>query len=73
MIIHRLTIETYEESVGDDYPVVAHIFRGATKKEALGYYNAHLKFDEFLRLCQESGQFKTVTCRNEWQWDIVEI
>ena len=39
-------VDIYERDV---YPVVSHIFYGKTAKEAYGYFQAHMKTDEFLR------------------------
>ena len=73
MLLHKLTVEIYEASVGDEYPVVVHIFYGKTKKEAASYFKAHMSTDSFLRDCELSGCFKTVECRTESQWDMVNI
>ena len=39
-------VDIYENN---DYPVVSHIFYGKTAKEAYGYFQSHMKTDEFLR------------------------
>jgi hypothetical protein len=55
----RVDIYEYNES-GEpiDYPVVTHIFRGKTKKEAQGYLNAHMSTDSFLREAMNKGSFR---------------
>jgi len=65
-VVHSI----YEESIGDEYPVVQHTFMGRTRKEAVGYFRAHLKTDSFLRGCSERGQFGDgIRCRA----DMVEL
>lgn len=39
-------VNIYENNA---YPVVSHIFYGKTAKEAYGYFQSHMKTDEFLR------------------------
>ena len=41
-----IRVDIYESN---SYPVVSHIFYGKTKKESYGYFQAHMKTDEFLR------------------------
>jgi hypothetical protein len=61
-VVHSI----YEESIGDEYPVVTHTFMGRTRKEAVGYFRAHLKTDSFLRGCTERGRFGSdIKCRTE--------
>lgn len=62
-----LVVETFEPS--HRYPIVEHRFRGDTKQEAEGYYNAHMRSDRFLRECIEHGMFDgSVRCRNNMRW-----
>jgi hypothetical protein len=58
--------DIYEpEGVGTDYPVVRHIFYGRTKKEAEGYFSAHMGTDTFLRDCENTGRFGEIVCKTE--------
>ena len=62
-----LIVQTYEPS--RKYAIVEHIFRGETKQEAIGYYNAHLRSDIFLRECTETGLFDgRVRCHSKMKW-----
>ena len=47
------------------YPVVVHIFYGATADEALGYYRAHQSTDRLLSSCKNTGAFMRMRCREE--------
>ena len=58
----RIVHQTFEESVGDSYPVLEHIFYGKTRKEALRYYQSHLKSDEFFRDCELRKKWNNVRC-----------
>lgn len=53
----------------ESYPVVEHIFRGKTKKEAEGYFRSHMKTDSFLRDCVNKGEFNGIDCRYTAQWN----
>lgn len=64
-------VNTYEKEVGDAYPIVQHVFLGKTKEEALGYFNAHLGTDEFLRGCVEQRRWHQVECWTETSWQRV--
>ena len=64
-----LVVRIYEPSVGEDYPVVEHRFFGRTRREAEGYYRAHLKADRFLRGCVEEGHFADFECDSEIYWE----
>lgn len=55
-------------SVGRDYPVVRHEFYGLTKKEAAGYYEAHLGTCSFLRACVNKARWKEVDCEVAAEW-----
>lgn len=62
-MIHRI----YE---GDSsYPAVTHTFAGKTREEARGYFEAHLKTDEFLAAMEKDGQWENVEGRTEIEWD----
>ena len=57
----RIIVATFEPGGPggvDGYPVVVHMFCGATREEAEGYYAAHLTTDEFFRDCTETGNFR---------------
>ena len=41
-----IQVDIYES---ESFPVVTHIFRGTTKKQAQGIMNAHMSTDKFLR------------------------
>lgn len=73
MKLHVLTVDIYEAEVGDDYPVVVHQFLGRTREEALGYFEAHKKTDQFLMGCIEHGKWNGVECWTEQDWDTEEI
>lgn len=60
-VVHSI----YEKSVGNDYPVVRHVFYGKTPEEAQHYYESHLKTDSFLRGCETRGRWNSVACRTE--------
>lgn len=51
----QLVVEIYES--GRNYPAVVHVFVGKTEQEARGYYDAHLKYDKFLRDSVKLGRF----------------
>lgn len=60
-----LHVKIYEK---ESYAIVEHVFRGKTKREAEGYYQSHLKTDDFLRACVERGRFRDFDCRAEAYW-----
>ena len=60
-----LHIKIYEQP---PYPVVEHIFRGRTKREAMGYYESHLKTDSFLRDCVRHERFQGISCHAVASW-----
>lgn len=68
MKLFRLVVDIYEAEI-PDYPVVTHVFNGKTKKEAIGYFKAHLTTDEFLRGCVNKGRWKTLDCRATAHWE----
>lgn len=45
------------------FPVVRHEFRGKDLAQALGFYYAHLKTDQFMRDCVTIGRFFNLGCR----------
>ncbi|MCZ6504950.1 MAG: hypothetical protein O6834_03085 [Actinobacteria bacterium] len=58
--------EIYE---GDnDYPAVTHIFTGKTREEAKGYFESHMKTDEFMAAMEKDGQWKEVKGRTKTSW-----
>lgn len=57
------------EGAGTDYPVVRHSFYGKTKEEAQGYYESHLKTDDFLKDCVDSNKWEQVKCTTETHWE----
>ena len=66
---HALVVDIYEpEGVGDAYPVVRHIFYGESQKEAHGYYESHMKTDEFMRDCVKKKKWKKVRCKTDKFW-----
>ncbi len=64
-----LHIKIYES---ETYPIMEHVFRGRTKKEANGYYESHLKTDAFLRGCVKSGRWENVDCHAEARWERIQ-
>jgi len=58
--VYQIVVDTFEAK---PYPVVTHVFTGASQKEAQAYYQAHLKTDAFLRGCA-GGQFANFRCEN---------
>jgi hypothetical protein len=65
----ELAVEIFEPGgAGMGYPVVTHVFKGRTQKEARGYYDAHMGTDSFLRDCVKSGKFGTFKCRTFYRW-----
>lgn len=71
MRLWKLVVDIFEPSVGFEYPVVRHEFYGRTKKEAEGYYQAHLTTDAFLRGCVEKKRWKRVQCETDAFWEQV--
>ena len=68
-----LVHDTYEpEGVGEDYPVVRHIFIGKNKKEAEGYYKSHTKTCEFMRECDKDGKWEQVKCDTKKSWKQID-
>jgi len=67
-MIYGLSVDIFEESIGEEYPVVTHVFYGKTKKEVLQYYKAHLKTDSFFRGCLESNNYKGIRCWSRTGW-----
>jgi hypothetical protein len=65
MLLWAVVASTYEEAVGDDYPLVIHTMLGKTYEEAVGIFQAHMKADAFLRGCTEEKKFKSIDCRTE--------
>jgi hypothetical protein len=64
-LLWAVVASTYEADIGDDYAVVSHTFFGRTQAEAVGYFQAHMGTDSFLRGCTEGGHFKSIECRTE--------
>lgn len=68
--VWALVHDTYEpEGVGIDYPVVRHIFIGKSKEEAQGYFDSHLKTDEFFAKCEKDGKWEEVECNTKRYWE----
>lgn len=65
---HVYVVDIYESAAGDDFPVVRHQFYGKTRKEAKGYYEAHMKTDKFMKDCVEKKQWKKVKCQSKKYW-----
>ncbi len=63
-----LHVKIFEKNVGRAYPVLEHIFRGRTKSEASGYYESHLKTDDFLYGCVAKSKLKSIACSHEIEW-----
>lgn len=61
----ELVHEIYESP---SYPVVVHVFKGKTKEEAQGYFDAHLKTDKFFAQCEKKGKFGDIKCRTKTYW-----
>lgn len=72
MRLHVLVIDIYEPSMGFDYPVVRHEFPGRTQAEAIGYFEAHVGTDEFLRACVYEGRFERIDCVAESRFELVD-
>ena len=63
----RLVHEIWE---GDTpYPVVTHTFTGKTRDEAEGYFEAHLKTDQFFASMEKTGKFGKIQGRTKRSWD----
>jgi hypothetical protein len=60
MRLWKIVAETWESK---NYPVVIHVFIGQTRKEAQGYFRAHLTTDRFFKDCTEEGHFADFRCR----------
>jgi hypothetical protein len=60
----QIVHEIYEAGTAKrGYPVVVHLFNGATKAEARRYFRAHMKTDSFLRGCTKRGKWSQVRCK----------
>ena len=57
------------EGAGMGYPVVRHSFYGKSKKEAKGYFESHMKTDEFMRGCVKSGKWEKLKCKTKTKWE----
>lgn len=74
MRLHKLVHSIYEpDGAGMQYPILQHTFIGKTKAEALGYFNAHLTTDAFLRACEKCGRFHDFTCVATLHWETLTI
>lgn len=69
MQVHALVVDVYEPSTRFRYPVIRHVFYGASREEAEGYYRAHLRNDNFLRSCAESKAFEGRLCEVDVRWE----
>ena len=62
--LYQIRVDIYEAATNYAYPVVTHLFHGATQDEAMGYHEAHREADAFLRSCEDRGAFsRSVRCR----------
>lgn len=66
--IYALRIDIFEEFIGNKYPVVSHIFYGSSEKECVGYFQAHLTTDVFLRDIYKKGKWDGVRGRYTIEW-----
>lgn len=57
-----IQVDIYESEV---FPVVTHIFRGNTKKQAQGMMNAHMGTDKFLRDALNKQNYNGIPLRVE--------
>ncbi len=58
--------EIYE---GDGtYPVVTHTFTGKTREEAKGYFESHMKTDEFMADMENDGKWKDIEGHVKKSW-----
>lgn len=57
-----IQVDIYESGL---FPVVTHIFRGKSKREAQGNMNAHMGTDKFLRDALNKGRFEDIPLRVE--------
>lgn len=65
--MYSLVVEIYESQ--RRFPIVVHVFNGTTKREAMGYFEAHMKTDSFLRGCVSDNQFGNIRCRSTVRWE----
>lgn len=65
---YQLVVDITEGATKHKYPVVRHIFVGKTRKEAQGYYDSHMKTDEFMRDCVKDDKWKDVECKHTLSW-----
>jgi hypothetical protein len=65
MLLWAVVASTYEEAVGDAFPVVIHTMMSKTREGALGVFRAHMETDSFLRGCTDDKKFKSIDCRTE--------
>lgn len=64
--LYSVRVEIYERTgiyKRTGYPIVTHTFLGRTAKEAWHYHDSHRKTDDFLRQCEDKGQWTSVPCR----------
>ena len=55
------------------YPVVRHVFYGATEDEAEEYFAVHARQCSFLRSCFEQGRFRSFNCETVSSWRSVQL
>ncbi len=72
MQLHAVVVDVTEASTKFRYPVARFAFYGQTHDEANGYYQAQLEYNEFLRTCVKTKQWKGVDCEVEIFREIVE-
>lgn len=65
MQLYQVRVDIYEAAT-PGYPIVTHLFNGATPEEAHGVHEAHRGADEFLRECEDRSCFRRgVVCHAE--------
>jgi hypothetical protein len=64
----RLVVDIYEPESTTAYPVLRHVFYGASRDEAMGTFAAHMKTDEFLRGCVKKERWDGVDCVSRIRW-----
>lgn len=53
---------------GAKAPVVTHVFNGETREEAKGYYESHMKTDDFLNAAIKQGKWKDISLKVKTRW-----
>jgi hypothetical protein len=66
MMLFQIIVDIWEP--GNPFPIVTHLFRGATPEDAEAIHQAHRRSDKFLRQCEDKSMFAgNVPCTTKIQ------